>query len=88
MIGLGIATVLAGMVAGNLGAVLMKAFNIGLFWNSIAGGAGGLAIALIPVALGRDFIEPWYYDLLAAGAAGAAVMLVSGGLVALRFRGL
>ena len=85
--GLVIACTLFGMLCGNLGAVVVKPFNLGLFWNSLIGGIGGIAVGFLPVLLGQDLLKQWYADLLASGAAGMALMLIIGGLVALRYRG-
>jgi uncharacterized membrane protein YeaQ/YmgE (transglycosylase-associated protein family) len=87
MTGFEISAILIGIVCGNFGAVVVKPFNLGLFWNSIAGALGAGATLYLPPRLGFDLFDQWSYDFLAAAGAGMLVMLVAGGLTALRFRG-
>jgi len=86
MSGFALALTLFGIVCGNLGAVLVKPLNLGLWWNSVAGALGGAAVTYAPLILGPMAVHPWYYELMAAGGAGLAVMILCGALVALRYR--
>jgi uncharacterized membrane protein YeaQ/YmgE (transglycosylase-associated protein family) len=81
-----IAAILIGILCGNLGAVIVKQFNIGLFWNSITGIVGALGITLGQTWLEIDLFLHWSHDMLAACAAAVCVMLVIGGLTALYHR--
>lgn len=81
-----LAAILIGILCGNLGAVIVKPFNIGLFWNSVTGIIGALAITWGQDWLGIDLFAHWSYDMLASSAAAVAVMLLAGGLVAFRYR--
>jgi uncharacterized membrane protein YeaQ/YmgE (transglycosylase-associated protein family) len=83
-----IACILIGMLCGNLGAVVARPLNLGLLWNSVAGGIGGGVIGFLPQILGRDLPFPWYAVFLAAAALGMALMLLAGVIDALRHRGL
>jgi len=87
MTGFEIACVLIGMVCGNLGAVLVRPFNIGLWWNTVWGGIGAALMAYVPQNLGLDFFDFWAFDFMAAGGAGMALMVIVGGLTELRYRG-
>ncbi len=86
MTGLEIASILLGMICGNLGAVVIKALNVGLFWNTICGLAGASGFILAQRWFGWGMFDFWYYDFLSAGAAGMALMLFAGAMTALRFR--
>jgi len=81
-----VSMILIGMVCGNLGAVLLRPFNLGLWWNSVAGALGGAAVVYGPAYLGVDPVGPWYIALLAAGGAGLVLMLLCGALMALAYR--
>ncbi|MFT4716945.1 MAG: putative membrane protein YeaQ/YmgE (transglycosylase-associated protein family) [Paracoccaceae bacterium] len=78
--------ILIGILCGNLGAVLFKQLNIGLFWNSITGVIGALGITLGQGWLSVDLFPHWSHDMLAAGGAAVVVMLLAGGAVAMRYR--
>ncbi len=87
MTGLEIAAILIGIIGGNLGAVVLKPLNIGLFWNSVCGGIGAIAITFAPGWLNTDLFDFWLFDFVAAALAGMGLMIIAGALVALRFRG-
>lgn len=80
------ATILIGILCGNLGAVIVKPFNIGLFWNSITGIIGALGMTLGQDWLDVDLFQHWSHDMLAACAAAVVAMLLAGGLTALRYK--
>ncbi|NOX39257.1 MAG: hypothetical protein GXP05_01710 [Alphaproteobacteria bacterium] len=84
--GFEIALVLIGIVCGNLGAVLVRPLNLGLFWNSIWGGLGAAAYIYCQAWFALPVPDFWGYGFLAAGGSGMIAMLLVGGLVALRFR--
>lgn len=77
---------LIGAVCGNLGAVLVPSFNLGLFWNTVLGSVGAYAgLRLLP-HVEIDRVGHWTTDFLAAGASGMTVMLIAGGIVELVYR--
>jgi uncharacterized membrane protein YeaQ/YmgE (transglycosylase-associated protein family) len=82
-----LSAIFIGILCGNLGAVIVKPFNIGLFWNSITGIIGALAVIEGQDWLGIDLFPHWSHDMLAASAAAVGVMLLAGGAVAFRYRG-
>jgi len=85
--GLEIACILIGMLCGNLGAVIVTPFNLGLLWNTVIGAIGGAIVGYLPLIVGQDFLSPWYVDLMAASGLSIGLMLIAGGAVAFRFRG-
>jgi len=82
-----LALLLFGMVSGNLGAVLLPAFNLGLFWNSLLGLLGAAIVVFGPLLLKIDPFTSWYIRALVAGAMGMILTLVAGALVEMRYRG-
>lgn len=83
--GFALSQLLIGALCGNFGAVLVRALNLGLFWNSVLGLIGGGAVAFGPGWLDLALDWPWYLGLLAAGGGGMALMLIAGALVAWRY---
>jgi len=86
MTGLDVASLLIGVVWGNLGAVLIPPFNLGLFWNSVTGVLGAGAIVYVRGVPGLLKLDPWYVDIAVASMAALVTMLMIGALVALRYR--
>ncbi len=84
--GFEIATLLMGALCGNLGAVLIKPFNIGLFWNSVTGGVGAAVVLYLPHFLRFIRYDHWALEFLAASVGGLVLMLIIGGLTALAYR--
>jgi|GEM_PF-1481312 len=85
-----IALVLIGGLCGNLGAVLVPAFNLGLFWNTVLGAAGALAAHFgtgdLVAVHALSALDRWPYGFLFAALSGTGAMLLIGGLVALAYR--
>jgi len=81
-----IALTLTGMLAGNLGAVVVKQFNIGLFWNSVVGGLGAALVGFGPKFAGFPHFDDWSLEFLAAFGTGFGLMLIAGGLTELAYR--
>jgi len=81
-----VSLILIGIVCGNLGAVLVKPLNLGLWWNSVCGAIGGATVGFAPVLFTQYAAQPWYVWFLAAGLAGMALMLLMGAVAALGYR--
>lgn len=84
--GFEIAALMIGALCGNVGAVLVRPFNLGLFWNGVTGALGAAGVLWLPELLGLPTFGQWSYEFLAAGGAGLALMLLTGGLVELWYR--
>ncbi|MFQ5437268.1 MAG: hypothetical protein ACE5DK_00380 [Paracoccaceae bacterium] len=87
MSGFEIAGLLIGIVCGNLGAVVVKPFNLGLWWNSVCGAAGAAGYLYLPAIAAVRPSGFWVYDFLGAAGGGLGLMMVAGALVALWYRG-
>ena len=86
MIWFGVLAAVLGALGGNVAAVAVPAANLGLWWNSMAGGMAALVLLLLP-----EGALPWpsgqrLIDLPAMAGAGFLAVLVIGGLVALAYR--
>lgn len=86
MSGFVIGVTLYGILCGNLAAVVFRAFNVGLFWNSVTGAAGSLLVSFGPGFWNAEFAGPWYAEFTLSGATAMLVMLLAGALVELRYR--
>ena len=82
----GVLAILFGIICGNLGAVLLRGFNLGLWWNSVLGALGAAIVVFGPRLFDAGFAPGWMLTLPAAGLAGLVLMVLVGGLVALRHR--
>ncbi len=81
-----ISLVLIGALCGNLGAVILPAVNLGLFWNTALGGGGALLLHLGLHRIIPDVTFHWWAEFLAAGLGAAALVVLCGGVVALAYR--
>lgn len=75
-----------GALCGNLAAVVFRAFNLGLFWNIVAGAAGSALVTFGPGFWDAEFTGPWYAEFALSGATAMLVMLLAGALVEMRYR--
>ena len=84
--GFAIASILFGMICGNLGAVIFRPLNLGLFWNTLLGGLGAAIAIEAQNHVQIGFAGIWYFDLMTAGLAGILLYLLAGLLMAFFYR--
>jgi uncharacterized membrane protein YeaQ/YmgE (transglycosylase-associated protein family) len=88
-----IISLVAGALGGNVAGKLLKQFDLGMLWNSVAGVAGGgIGASIIAALLGSAAPDaaiasdaaisiPGLINALASGGVGGAVLLVIVGLI-------
>ena len=78
--------ILIGIIGGNLAAAVIRPCNLGLWWNSVIGGAAAIVLIKVMQAFSLSFFGYWAYDFVAAGLVSLAAVTIAGAVAALFYR--